>query len=85
MPQVLSQPISLSRVQSSYQAGNNVTITYTVSNNQRPTLLPDIPAGATVTDTVNILASFVITDDANTLRGGALTSALTTASTLVVV
>ncbi|MFQ5422169.1 MAG: transglutaminase domain-containing protein, partial [Anaerolineae bacterium] len=79
-PAVLAYPVSISRVQSGYQAGSTLVISYTVTNNLPPVLSPDIPAGATVTDTVDILAAFDINSDPNTLHNVVLTDTLTAAS-----
>jgi uncharacterized membrane protein len=67
LPDVLAQPISISRVQSTYQAGGTAVITYTVSNNLPPTLFPDLSAANNVTDTVAILAGIAPEDDLNAL------------------
>ncbi len=69
-------PLRLSRVQSRYQAGDSLTITYTVSNDALPSLFPHIPDGATITDTVAILAAIEPTDDVNTLHQVALENTL---------
>ena len=51
--------------QYSYEAGDEVTSSYVVSNNLVPTLQPEIAAGATVTDTIEALAAFEPGLDAN--------------------
>ena len=81
-PDALAQPLSISRVQSSYVAGTTV-ITLTLTNNLPPTLAPDIPDGATVTATTDILAGFVITADVNTLRNVLMTDTLAAGTTLL--
>ena len=78
----LDNSLSISRVQSSYLAGTS-TITFTLTNNLYPTLYPDTSASATVTDTVDILASFVITDDANTLQNVTLENTLANGTALL--
>lgn len=75
-PDALVHPISISRVQSSYQAGGTAVITYTVSNNLPPTLFPDLSAAANVTETVAILAGITPEDDLNTLYDVSLSLAL---------
>ena len=67
-PEALANPISISRVQSSYQAGGTAVVTFTVSNNRPPSIYPDIPTGATVTETAQIMAGFDITADPNAVR-----------------
>ena len=67
-PDALAQPISISRVQSTYQAGGTAVITYTVTNNQPPTLFPDISETATFTETAQTLAAFDQSDDPNVVR-----------------
>jgi hypothetical protein len=81
-PLALSDPLSISRVQSSYTSGRT-TISFQITNNLPPTMLPEINDGATITDTVDILETFVITDDVNTLTGVALVDTLTTGTTFV--
>jgi uncharacterized membrane protein len=76
LPDALSHPISVSRVQSSYQAGGPVVITYTISNNLPPTLFPDLSAAANVTDTVDILAAIDPADDLNTAGSVTLANTL---------
>jgi hypothetical protein len=76
----LEHPLSISRVQSSYSAGATAVVTYTVTNNLHPTLIPDVPDPTNITETVGILASFVITEDVNTLRNVALTTSLQNAT-----
>ena len=56
-PGVLANPLSISRVQSSYAAATTTVVTFTVTNNQPPTLVPGVPDSATITDSVGILAS----------------------------
>jgi hypothetical protein len=73
----VTQPISLSRVQSSYAAGSTIVLAYTLSNNLPPTLQPDIANNTTLTDTVELLASFPLTDDMNTLHDPTLVLNLT--------
>ena len=76
LPKALTTPVTMARVQSRYQTGNNVVITYTISNNQIPSQLPAIMESTPVTDAVAILNSFTLTDDLNTLRTVILTDSL---------
>ncbi len=75
-PDALANPVSLSRVQSAYTAGTTV-ISFSVTNNLLPTLLPDLPPSAPITDTFEILAGFSLSADANTLKNGVLVETLT--------
>ncbi|HNB52577.1 MAG TPA: transglutaminase domain-containing protein, partial [Anaerolineales bacterium] len=77
-----NSPLTLSRVQSSYIAGQTV-VEFTLTNNLPVTRMPDIPETSTLTDTVDILATFAITDDVNTLRGLTLADTLATGTTLL--
>ncbi|MFW6069570.1 MAG: transglutaminase domain-containing protein, partial [bacterium] len=75
-PPALAAPLSVSRVQSSYQPGSSVTITYTVTNNRPPTRFLDISTDATITDTIELTAEFDAADDPNTLQNVLLTTTL---------
>jgi hypothetical protein len=79
MPAAPSEPLVVSCVQSSSLAGGDLMITYTVTSNQLPASLPDIPPTA-VTETVAVLANFDALDDLNTLRDVALEVTLTPAA-----
>ena len=81
-PTVLDQPVSLSRVQSSYVAGQTV-VDFTLTNNLPTTRVPEIPETATITDTVEILAAYPPTDDVNTLRSLTLADTLAAGVTLL--
>jgi uncharacterized membrane protein len=76
-----STPITIARVQSSTQSGDQITITYIVHNNLPPTSQPVVAAGATYTDTIDTLAAFDPATDANTLHGVSLATTLTAAAT----
>ncbi len=80
-PDALAQPLSISRVQSTYQAGGTAVITYTVSNNLPPTLFPDLSAATSVTETVAILAGIAPEDDLNALYDVNLSLTLLPAAT----
>ncbi|GIK56654.1 MAG: hypothetical protein BroJett015_23170 [Chloroflexota bacterium] len=73
---IVTTPLTLARVQSGYNTGSSITISYTVSNNQPPTALPTIAPSASVTDTITALATFDITSDANTLNQVTLATTL---------
>ncbi|GAB4581713.1 MAG: hypothetical protein Fur0022_44630 [Anaerolineales bacterium] len=75
-------PLSLSRVQTSYTAGQT-TIEFTLTNNLPATRVPEISDTATATETVDLLASFIVTDDVNTLRGITLADTLAAGTTLL--
>ena len=77
-PEAVANPLSISRAQSSYISNSETIISYQVTNNLPTTLLPDVPPSATVTDTVDILAGFVLTDDVNTLRNVAVATTVVT-------
>ncbi|MCA9975884.1 MAG: transglutaminase family protein, partial [Anaerolineales bacterium] len=68
-PDTLARPLAITRAQSSYQAGGDITVTYTVQNNLSATYFPDIDAGLNVTETVAALAGYNPLDDPYTLRG----------------
>ncbi|MCL4266411.1 MAG: VCBS repeat-containing protein [Anaerolineae bacterium] len=78
-----SAPISVSRVQSSYHSGDEITITYIVHNNLPPTGQPNVAPGATYTDTIDALAAFEPATDANTLHEVSLATTLTAAATYI--
>ncbi len=82
-PAVLAEPITLSRVQSEYQAGSAVVVSYTVTNNQPPANIPNVPDGATITETTDILAGYDLTSDPNTIHNLTLATTLTADGTYV--
>ncbi len=63
--------LSLSRVQSEVELSavmsNTITVTLTVRNALPPCIVPEIPSGATLTDTVDALTNFDFSDDPNSL------------------
>ena len=77
-----NQPVSISRVQSSYTAGQT-TISFEITNNLPVTRWPSIPVSSTVTNTLSILSGFVLTDDANTLSGIQLSDSLINGTSFV--
>jgi hypothetical protein len=80
-PAVLAEPLTISRVQSAYQAGSTVVVSYTVTNNQPPANIPNVPDGATITETTNILAGYDLNSDPNTIHNLTLETTLTPAAT----
>jgi transglutaminase-like putative cysteine protease len=84
-PSALAEPISLSRVQSTYVASGGVTdtvvLTYTVTNNQSPVNVPDQPEGATITDTINAISSIDFSNDPNVVHNVVIADGLTTNAT----
>ena len=81
-PTPLSHPLAVARSQSSYTGGSQTTISYRITNNLPPTLLPNVPPGTTITDTLDIVAAFNLTDDMNSLRDVALTTTVVNGSIL---
>ena len=79
-PDAVANPVSVSRVQSSYTAGTTV-ITLQVTNNLPPTLYPEISASAPLTDTIELFADFDLTTDANTLKNPTVETTLTAGTT----
>ncbi|MFO7541034.1 MAG: PKD domain-containing protein [Chloroflexota bacterium] len=75
-PDALAQPLSIARTQTSYISNSVTTIRYHITNNLPPTLLPVVPEGTNITDTVNIVAGFSLTDDMNALRNVSLATTI---------
>jgi hypothetical protein len=71
-PPSLTNPISVSRMQSAYThadaISNTLVITFTLTNNQPPANIPDIPEGATVTDTVEAVSAIDFDNNPNTIH-----------------
>ncbi|MBN1873584.1 MAG: transglutaminase domain-containing protein, partial [Anaerolineae bacterium] len=71
-PPIVMNPISISRVQSAYAASNAVSntliITFTVLNNQAPTVMPDILITDTVTDTIKAVSAIDFSQDPNVIH-----------------
>ncbi len=80
-PAVLVNPISISRIQSAYVPNaldsGRLEIEFAVTNNQNPTLVPQIPETATVTETIDIVAEFDFSADPNTIRNVIIADELT--------
>ncbi|MBP6471172.1 MAG: VCBS repeat-containing protein [Chloroflexi bacterium] len=79
-PDVL-QPLTLTRAQSTYQAGGTAVITYTLRNTLAPTIRPDVAPGATITDTLAAISATNFAADPNTVRAAQLALQLTNAQT----
>jgi len=79
-PPSVVNPISVSRMQSAYTAGdavlNTLIITFTITNHQAPSVMPDIPVSATVTDTIAAVSAIDFLQDSNAIRNVLLTDAL---------
>jgi hypothetical protein len=75
-PAVL-HPLTLSRAQSTYQAGGTAVITYTLRNTLAPTIRPEAAPGATITDTLAAISATDFAADPNTVRGAHLALQLT--------
>ncbi|HEY0733873.1 MAG TPA: transglutaminase domain-containing protein, partial [Herpetosiphonaceae bacterium] len=86
-PDALTQPLSVSRVQSAYQSTDTVSstlvVTLTVTNNQLPMSSPQLPDNPTITDTLAVAPGMDPADDPNTIRNVLLVDTLTSAATLV--
>ncbi len=87
-PGTIANPLSVSRVQSAYRASDAVsgtlTITFTVTNNRRPAITPNVPLTSgnpisgtpSVTDTLAVIAATDYSKDPNIARDVILTDAL---------
>jgi transglutaminase-like putative cysteine protease len=79
--------LSISRIQSAYTPdqiiSNILVITFTVTNNQPPTIVPQLPAGATLTDTVTAWQSVNLLNDPNAIRNVLLVDSLATGTDVV--
>ncbi len=74
-PSALAQSLSIARIQSQYTTGT-LDVIFTLTNNLPVTRLPDAPNNATDEDLADLFAAFDPLQDANTLRGVALTDTL---------
>ena len=79
-PAALS-PLTLSKAQSTFQAGGTAVITYTVRNTLGPTLRPDADASDTITDTIAAINATDFAADPNNIRDAQLTLQLTNGQT----
>jgi uncharacterized membrane protein len=80
-PAALTHPLTVARVQSRYQSGGPVTISYHIHNTLPPTFQPNVDLTAPFTDTVELLAQFPIEQDMNSLRDLSLTTELAAGAT----
>jgi hypothetical protein len=71
-PAALTNPLSVSRVQSAYARtdtiSNTLTITFTISNNQPPAIVPTLPATTTITNTLATVSAVDFSRDPNVIR-----------------
>jgi hypothetical protein len=73
-PASLTNPISVSRVQSAYRPtdamASTLVVTFTVTNNRPPAFIPQLPdpSTATVTDTIEAVSRIDLSNDPNTIR-----------------
>ncbi|MFO7536907.1 MAG: transglutaminase domain-containing protein, partial [Chloroflexota bacterium] len=83
----VDNPLTVGRVQSAYRAADAIdatlVITVTVHNNRPPSSFVQLPAGATITDTLALFADVDLTDDPNTVRNVILTNQLAGGITLL--
>ncbi|MCZ7666648.1 MAG: hypothetical protein M5U34_05155 [Chloroflexi bacterium] len=79
-PAALS-PLTLSKAQSTFQAGATAVITYTLRNTLPPTLRPDADANDTITDTIAAINATDFAADPNNIRDTQLTLQLTNGQT----
>jgi hypothetical protein len=79
-PPTITNPFSVSRMQSAYTRadaiGSTLVITFTVTNNQSPVNVPDIPEGATITDTIEAISAIDWDNDPNTIHNVLLADTL---------
>jgi hypothetical protein len=81
-PASLGEPLSISRVQSVYWAADAVSsilvITFTVTNNQSPAIVPPpLPASATITNTLQAVSAVDFSKDPNVIHNVLLADSLT--------
>ena len=86
-PAALANPMTLSHIQTAkeYAETDNgmMVITYTVRNNLTPATVPNIPAGATITQTAAIMQDFDFAADTHTLRNVIISNQLADAVSLL--
>ncbi len=79
--------LSVSRVQSAYTPGDAVSgtlvLTFTITNNQPPVLMPQISENATLTETAAALQAFDATSDPNAIHDVLLVDTLTAEATFI--
>ncbi len=76
-PAALANPISISRVQSAYAASaaisNTLVVTFTITNNRPPSVVPEIDPDASITDTIEALSALDFSNDPNAIHNVLLT------------
>ncbi len=86
-PDALDAAISLTHVQSAVSPAaldnGTLTVTFSIHNNLPPTLRPDIPVGASITDTIAALSPHDVRRDPNLARNVFLSSTLSSAASFV--
>ena len=79
-PDVPANPISVSRVQSSYvrtaTVSDTLIITFTVTNNQPPAIVPHLFITATITDTLQAISTLDLASDPNVIHNVLLSDGL---------
>ena len=80
-PPEISSPLSISKEQSTYSAAGSMVVTYTVRNNLKPMVHPDISSATTITAQVAALTSIDFDSDPNTIYSVLITDELTNAQT----
>ena len=76
-PDALQDALSLAWAQSTFQAGNNLVVTYSARNDLGPALKPEVIAGESVTDTVDALLATDFNADPNVIHDAHLVIQLT--------
>ncbi|HEY0739779.1 MAG TPA: transglutaminase-like domain-containing protein, partial [Herpetosiphonaceae bacterium] len=86
-PATLESPFSLSRTQvvthSAQTNSDTVVLTFSVTNNQSPSIAPPLPASDSITDTIAAAAGFDFSNDPNTIHDVMIADTLTTHATFV--
>jgi hypothetical protein len=88
-PRVSPPPlsVSVSRVQSAYTPGETISgtlvVTFTISNNRPPVLMPQISENGTLTETAAVLEAFDPTADPNAIHNVPLVDSLTAHASFV--
>ncbi|MFZ0548982.1 MAG: transglutaminase family protein, partial [Candidatus Promineifilaceae bacterium] len=86
-PTALDEPISITKMQSAFVpadvVSNQMEVTFTVFNNQSPTLVPEIAPSATITDALDVFSAYDYFTDPNTIRDVVISDTLSGSSMLV--
>ncbi len=87
-PDVLADPISVSRVQSAYARTDAVSgtlvITFSVTNNRPPAVTPDLPENATITETIEAVSAIDFDSDPNVIHNVLLADSLLPANAVLI-